>query len=247
MTDHVQEQEMEIEALKAILMDDFEELHPSESGLNTSNRCFLIKLSLQDDETDESSTSPVQLGLIFSHTEKYPDEIPLLNLKSIKGIPASDLKVLKEKLEQEASENLGMAMIYTLVTSAKEWFAERFDQDTDNDNIKEETANKDEIIVPRGEPVTVETFLAWREKIEAEVALERAKVLPESALATTKEKKLTGRQWFQSGKASARHAAPIMEGSNDEEEDDDFDDDSEDDEEDMLDHYLAEKFDSSNN
>ncbi|CAH1425480.1 unnamed protein product [Lactuca virosa] len=140
-----------------------------------------------------------------------------------------------------------MAMIYTLVTSAKEWFAERFDQDTDNDNIKEETANKDEIIVPRGEPVTVETFLAWREKIEAEVALERAKVLPESALATTKEKKLTGRQWFQSGKASARHAAPIMEGSNDEEEDDDFDDDSEDDEEDMLDHYLAEKFDSSNN
>ncbi|XP_023761886.1 uncharacterized protein LOC111910303 isoform X2 [Lactuca sativa] len=247
MTDHAQEQEMEIEALKAILMDEFEEIHPSESGLNTSNRCFLIKLSLQDDETNESSTSPVQLGLIFSHTEKYPDEIPLLNLKSIKGIPASDLKVLKEKLEQEASENLGMAMIYTLVTSAKEWFTERFDQDTDNDNIKEETANKDEIIVPRGEPVTVETFLAWREKFEAEAALERAKVLTESALATTKEKKLTGRQWFQSGRASARHATPpIMEGSNDEDDDDDFDDDSEDDE-DMLDHYLAEKFDSSNN
>lgn len=38
-----------------------------------------------------------------------------------------------------------MAMIYTLVTSAKEWFTERFDQDTDNDNIKEETANKDEV------------------------------------------------------------------------------------------------------
>ncbi|CAI9286320.1 unnamed protein product [Lactuca saligna] len=247
MTDHVQEQEMEIEALKAILMDEFEEIHPSESRLNTSNRCFLIKLSLQDDETDESSTSPVQLGLIFSHTEKYPDEIPLLNLKSIKGIPSSDLKFLKEKLEQEALDNLGMAMIYTLVTSAKEWFTERFDKDTDNDNIEEETTNKDEIIVPRGEPVTVETFLAWREKFEAEVALERAKVLTESTLATTKEKKLTGRQWFQSGRASSRHhAIPIMEGSNDEDDDDDFDDDSEDDE-DMLDHYLGEKFDSSNN
>ncbi|KAL2538100.1 RWD domain-containing protein 1 [Forsythia ovata] len=32
-----------------------------------------------------------------------------------------DIKVLKEKLEQEASENLGMTMVYTLVTSAKEW------------------------------------------------------------------------------------------------------------------------------
>lgn len=143
-----------------------------------------------------------------------------------------------------------MAMVYTLVTSAKEWFAERFTQENDNGNNEEKTADKDEIIVPHGEPVTVETFLAWRQKFEAEMALERAKVLPESALTTTKEKKLTGRQWFQSGRASARHAAPIMEGSNEEDEDNDFDvddDDSEDDEEDMLDHYLAEKLDSSNN
>ncbi|KAM0020266.1 putative RWD domain-containing protein [Helianthus debilis subsp. tardiflorus] len=248
MTDYVQEQEMEIEALKAILMDEFEEIHPSESGLNTSNRCFQIKISLQDDETESNDT--VQLGLVFSHTHKYPDEIPLLNLRSIKGISASDLTVLKEKLEQEASENLGMAMIYSLVTSSKEWVAERFAHDTGDYDILEEAANKDEIIVPHGEPVTVETFLAWREKFEAELALERAKLLPESALVTTKEKKLTGKQWFESGRASKR-AAPIIEGSNDEDEDIDFDDDDDDnnsevDEEDMLDHYLAEKLDPSN-
>ncbi|KAJ0595198.1 putative RWD domain-containing protein [Helianthus annuus] len=58
MTDHLQEQEMEIEALEAILMDEFQEIHPSESGLNTSNRCFQITLSPQEDETDESSTTP---------------------------------------------------------------------------------------------------------------------------------------------------------------------------------------------
>nr|GEX33211.1 RWD domain-containing protein 1-like isoform X1 [Tanacetum cinerariifolium] len=243
---YVQEQEMEIEALKAILMDDFEEIHPSESGLNTSNRCFQIKLSLQENETD--STDPVQLGLIFSHTEKYPDEIPLLNLKSIKGIQASDLKDLKEKLEQKASENLGMAMIYTLVTSVNEWFAERFAADIMSDNNQEAAADKDEITVPHGEPVTVETFLAWRERFEAEMALERAKLLPESALVSTKEKKPTGREWFQSGRASAKHAAPIIEKSSDEDEgnDSDDEDDSEVDEEDMLDHYLAEKLDSSN-
>ncbi|KAL8252432.1 hypothetical protein R6Q59_036125 [Mikania micrantha] len=135
---------MEIEALEAILMDEFQEIHPSESGLNTSNRCFQITLSPQDDETDESSTTPVQLGLIFSHTEKYPDEIPLLNVRSIRGIHTSDLKVLKEKLEQEASENLGMAMIYTLVSSAKDWLSERFAQNADDDDNDEDVAEKDE-------------------------------------------------------------------------------------------------------
>ncbi|XWS16248.1 hypothetical protein CRYUN_Cryun34aG0068800 [Craigia yunnanensis] len=229
MTDHVQEQEMEIEALEAILMDEFKEIHSGESGLSTSNRCFQITLSHQ-------------LALVFSHTEKYPDEPPLLNVKSIRGIQTSDHKVLKEKLEQEASENLGMAMIYTLVTSAKEWLSERYGQDADADNAEEEEATKDEVIVPHGEPVTVDTFLAWRERFEAELALERAKLMPESALTAPKEKKLTGRQWFESGRATAKGAAPVNEGSDVEDEEDiDF----EDDEEDMLEHYLAEKSDSS--
>ncbi|KAH9664799.1 RWD domain-containing protein [Citrus sinensis] len=266
---HVQEQEMEIEALEAILMDEFKEIHSGESGLNTSNQCFQVTLSPQDDEADESTMPPVQdfifimdislwlkllfaveLALIFSHTEKYPDEPPLLNVKSLRGIQAGDLKILKEKLEQEASENLGMAMIYTLVTSAKEWLSERYSQDAGIDNTGEEELEKDEVIVPHGEPVTVETFLAWRERFEAELALERAKLMPESALTAPKEKKLTGRQWFESGRATAvsqKGAVTVNEVSDDEDDEDiDFDDDDfEDDEVDMLEHYLAEKSDSS--
>ncbi|KAL3511712.1 hypothetical protein ACH5RR_024429 [Cinchona calisaya] len=245
MTDYVQEQDMEIEALEAILMDEFKEIHSSESGLNTSNRCFQITLSPQDEEADESSPS-VRLGLIFSHTEKYPDEPPLLNVISLRGIQAGDLTALKRKLEQEASENLGMAMIYTLVTSAKEWLSERFAQDGDAENAEEDEGTKDEIIVPHGEPVTIDTFLAWRERFEAELALERAKLMPDSALTAPKEKKLTGRQWFESGRASVKGVVSIDEGSDEEEEDIDFDDDDfEDDEEDMLEHYLAEKSDTS--
>lgn len=250
MTDHVQEQEMEIEALEAILMDEFKEIHSGESGLNTSNQCFQVTLSPQDDEADESTMPPVELALIFSHTEKYPDEPPLLNVKSLRGIQAGDLKILKEKLEQEAFENLGMAMIYTLVTSAKEWLSERYSQDAGIDNTGEEELEKDEVIVPHGEPVTVETFLAWRERFEAELALERAKLMPESALTAPKEKKLTGRQWFESGRATAvsqKGAVTVNEVSDDEDDEDiDFDDDDfEDDEVDMLEHYLAEKSDSS--
>lgn len=48
---------------------------------------------------------------------------------------------------QQASENLGMAMIYTLVTSAKEWLSERFEQDSTIENAKAEEAAKDEVDV----------------------------------------------------------------------------------------------------
>ncbi|XP_021732773.1 RWD domain-containing protein 1-like [Chenopodium quinoa] len=246
MTDYLQEQEMEIEALEAILMDEFKEIHSGESGLNTSNKCYCITISPQEDEGDEPVSMPVQLALIFSHTEKYPDEPPLLNVRSIRGIPTEDLRTLKENLEKEATENLGMAMVYTLVSTAQEWLSGRFGQDSLDDGAADDEQEKDEVIVPHGEPVTVETFLAWRERFEAEIALERAKLMPDSALTTTKEKKLSGRQWFESGRAvaAARGALTSKEDSEEEyEEDIDFDDDDfeDDEEEDMLEHYLAEK------
>ncbi|XP_010545629.1 PREDICTED: RWD domain-containing protein 1 [Tarenaya hassleriana] len=246
MTDYKQEQEMEIEALEAILMDEFKEIHSGESGLNTSNRCFQILISPQEDDLEEPSIATAQLALIFSHTENYPDEVPHLDVKSIRGIHNSDLKTLKQKLEQEATENLGMAMIYTLVTSVKDWLNEHYGQEDGTLNAEEEAAKEDEVIVPHGEPVTVDTFLAWRERYEAELALERAKLMPDSALTTTKEKRLSGRQWFESGRARGTAATVDEDSEEEDEEDIDFDDeDFEDDEEDMLEHYLAEKSDSS--
>ncbi|KAJ8446111.1 hypothetical protein Cgig2_000908 [Carnegiea gigantea] len=255
---------MEIEALKAILMDDFKEIHSGESGLSSSKPCYHITVSPQDDEADDSTSKPdsksedltgdqlltaVQVALIFSHTERYPDEPPLLNVRSIRGLSTQDLRILKEKLEEEASENLGMAMVFTLVTSAKEWLSGRFGQDDADGSTADDELAKDEVIVPHGEPVTVETFLAWRERFEAEIALERAKLMPDSALTAPKEKKLTGRQWFESGRAvaAARGTLTTKDESDEEEEEDiDFDDDDfEDDEEDMLEHYLAEKSDST--
>ncbi|WOL03026.1 RWD domain-containing protein 1 [Canna indica] len=244
MADYAQEQEMEIEALQAILMDEIEEIDVSESGLSTQNRCFRILLTPQDNDFDESTSTPVKMALIFSHTENYPDQPPLLNLMSVRGIRPEDLTNLKEKLLQEASENLGMAMVYTLVTSAKEWLSEKYGNEDAVEDSEDTDAAKDEVIVPHGEPVTLESFIAWRERFEAELALERAKLMPESALTATKEKKLTGRQWFESGRHAMKGAATVAEES-EEEEDIEFDDDFEDDEDDMLEHYLAERSEKS--
>ncbi|KAJ9179298.1 hypothetical protein P3X46_011106 [Hevea brasiliensis] len=193
------EQEMVIEALEAkhILNSTQLNFYPNNlRGLDTSNRCFQITISPHDDDADDPIDTPVQLALIFSHTEKYPDEPPLLNVKR-RGFLVSEFSF--------ASENLGMAIVYTLVTSAKEWLSEKY------------------------------------ERFEAELALERAKLMPKSALTAPKEKKRAGRQWFESGRVKG--AAQVKEGSEEEEEDIDFDDD--DFEEDMLGRYLAEKSDSS--
>lgn len=47
----------------------------------------------------------------------------------------------------QATENLGMAMIYTLVTSAKEWLSELFAQDGDDENAGEDEVAKDEVYI----------------------------------------------------------------------------------------------------
>lgn len=40
-----------------------------------------------------------------------------------------------------------MAMIYTLVSSAKDWLSERFAQDADDDDNEDDVAEKDEVWV----------------------------------------------------------------------------------------------------
>lgn len=242
MADYEQEQEMELEALQSILMDDIKEIDPSESGIDTTARCFEILLSPQDDDFDEAARVPVQMALIFAHTEKYPDEPPLVNVKSVRGIKPEDLTSLKEKLEQEATENLGMAMVYTLLDSAKEWLTEKYGQNAGDGESEENEEPAEEVIVPHGEAVTVESFMAWRERFEAELALQRAKLMPDSALTAPKEKRLTGRQYFESGRHIVKGASTLAEEDDEEEEEDiEFDEDFEDDEADMLEHFLAEQ------
>eukprot|EP00249_Psilotum_nudum_P011670 c23310_g1_i1 orf=276-1031(+) len=243
MTDYVQEQEMEIEALQAILMDDIEEVDRKETGLDTESRCFQITISPKSDDEDEPTDFPVQMYLIFAHTPNYPDEPPLMELKSVRGVKVHDLQELKGILQKEAMENLGMSMIFTLATSAKEWLWKRYSEQHGDGNFEGESNDgQDEIIEPHGELVTVETFLAWRERFEAEQALEKAKLLPDSALVASKEKRFTGRTWFESG--AVKGVKPIMEGAEEAEEEEEFEEDFDDgdiDEDDMLEHYLSGK------
>lgn len=244
MSDHEAEQEMEIEALQAILMDDMEEIPSSESGLGTTARCFQIRVSPMDDDEDEPTDIPVRLAVIFAHTPTYPDAAPLLKVRSLQGINDADIRSLQAKLEAEVSENLGMAMMYTLATSAKEWLREKYGQEEVQQEEESDT-EKEEVIEKHGEVVTVESFLAWRDRFEAEIALEKAKLMPDAVLLASKEKKTPGRHWFEM--KSAGKVVEDDEEIDDDDEDIDFEDDDDEDidEDDMLAHYLTEKSEKS--
>ncbi|KAF3341496.1 RWD domain-containing protein 1 [Carex littledalei] len=95
----------------------------------------------------------------------------------------------------QAKENLGMAMMYTLAASAKEWLTEKFCSGAVEE--PEVTAKpEDEVIMPHGEAVTTESFLAWREQFEAELALERAKFINLIFVLLEHRK---GQLWWQKG------------------------------------------------
>ncbi|KAF3340773.1 RWD domain-containing protein 1 [Carex littledalei] len=94
----------------------------------------------------------------------------------------------------QAKENLGMEMMYTLAASAKEWLTEKFCSGAVEE--PEVTAKpEDEVIMPHGEAVTTESFLAWREQFEAELALERAK---------------KGQLWWQKGPRRKKKTLTLM-------------------------------------
>lgn len=133
-----------------------------------------------------------------------------------------------------------MAMIYTLAEAAKEWLLEKANVVVEEEvdpvvakaRAEEEEIKRLEEARRLGTPVTPENFKAWKERFDAERALQRA-MAPDLLATKEKENRLTGRQYFlqtDAAKISEDQAELDLD-----EEDFDFDDD---DDEGMLDEYL---------
>eukprot|EP00213_Chloropicon_mariensis_P001904 CAMPEP_0197477656 /NCGR_PEP_ID=MMETSP1309-20131121/19607_1 /TAXON_ID=464262 /ORGANISM="Genus nov. species nov., Strain RCC998" /LENGTH=217 /DNA_ID=CAMNT_0043018725 /DNA_START=96 /DNA_END=746 /DNA_ORIENTATION=+ len=197
------EQEMEIEALEAILMDDIQKLSDSErddlglDDVGIATPCYRVKVEAV--ENAEANTFPPVLGLIFAHTEKYPDELPFLKLESMSSLTVSDLDKLLVLMKEKMEECLGMSMIYELCTEAKEWMQSKMGMDDVIEDEEEAKKRRQEEEDERrakeramGTPVTPETFAAWKVKFDKEM---------EETLGVKKdvnEHKLTGKQFFKS-------------------------------------------------
>ncbi|RDI85597.1 hypothetical protein Vi05172_g4400 [Venturia inaequalis] len=200
----VEEQKEEREVLDSIFPDEITEYRIS------------IQLDITQNDADESEP-PIML-LRVEYPEDYPDTAPRLDIIPPPNAPKhkffdvqEDKAVLLEALEPTIEENLGMAMIFTIVSTLKDeaelLVAERqkaAQAIIDFAKAKQEEEDNKKF---HGTAVNRETFLEWRKRFNAEIAEEEKRKKEEQEAEDKKKRgakeeiKLTGRQLWERGMA----------------------------------------------
>ncbi|KAM9798380.1 RWD domain-containing protein 1 [Neosynchiropus ocellatus] len=188
MTDYAEEQRNELEAIESIYPDSF-------TVLSDEPISFTITVTSDAGENGET----VETTLKFTYVEKYPDEPPLWEIHSQENLENNDVDVILSLLQQQAEENLGMVMIFTLVTAVQEKLNEIVDmmknRREEEKQRREKEAEEAEKVAFQGTVVTIENFLAWKAKFELEMNELRRKRQKEEE--QTGKAKLTGKQLFE--------------------------------------------------
>lgn len=238
MNGYLQDQADEIEALKAIYSNEYEDIAIVPP--------YQFKIHLQPSADD--AENHVAIALIFELPESYPGEdIPTISVELKKGLGNKHKDEIVELAKRNGTDSLGAPSVYTISEAVREWlidnnapgqdgsmYAEmmRRMQQKDVDKKKKDTkaaiaaaadheilASKDaldpeeeERIRKRqaGVQVTLESFLSWKEKFDAEMALVKHgyewEELPADILA-----KPTGKQLFLANAAGLEEALIAVE------------------------------------
>ncbi|PWY76885.1 RWD domain protein [Aspergillus eucalypticola CBS 122712] len=186
-----------------------------------SDTSYRISIALDAPENDVEETEQPVLLLQVTYPADYPDVAPELELSAPPNAPkhprldiSEDRDRLLETLQPTIEENMGMAMVFTLVSalkeSAEELMAERVHAVHAEKEMEAKKAEEEENRKFQGTAVNRETFLEWRDKfikeMEEEEKRKREEKEAEEKKATKKgpakeEKKLTGKQLWERGLA----------------------------------------------
>ncbi|CAG02777.1 unnamed protein product [Tetraodon nigroviridis] len=109
MTDYAEEQRNELEAIESIYPESF-------TVLSDDPTSFTITVTSDPGDSGET----VEATIKFTYVEKYPDEPPLWEIHSQENLEERDAQDILTLLQQQVEENLGMVMIFTLVTAVQE-------------------------------------------------------------------------------------------------------------------------------
>ncbi|XP_054439996.1 RWD domain-containing protein 1-like [Pteronotus mesoamericanus] len=183
MTDYSGEQRNELEALESIYPDSF-------TVLSENPPSFTITVTSEAGENDET----VQTTLKFTHSEKHPDETPLYEIFSPENLEDNDVSSILKLLALQAEENLGMVMIFTLQTAVQEKLNEIVDQIKTRREEEKKQKEEAEKQLFHGTPVTIENFLNWKAKFDAELLEIKKKRMKEEQAG---KNKLSGKQLFE--------------------------------------------------
>ncbi|KAG8675237.1 Protein gir2 [Fusarium poae] len=212
-----EDQVEEREVLESIFPEEITDISETE---------FRVSVAL--DIPDEEDKEPPSMLLQVRYPEDYPEKPPHLDILTPPNAishehfnVAEDRDQLLASLDETIQENLGMAMIFAIVSTlkdnAEQLIQERKDVITRAHEEAAQAAEAEENKKFHGTRVTPETFIKWREGFIKEMEEKRQQEeddrLAEMKKAKVKEPaRLTGRQLWERGLASK--------GDDDEEDDD---------------------------
>ncbi|XP_045197586.2 RWD domain-containing protein 1-like [Mercenaria mercenaria] len=189
MTDYKEEQHHELEALESIYPDELKVIETSPYAV------FELRMASQKSEHGDDDEEAL-VTVRFAYTEKYPDEVPVVEITESENLEDDQLNELLNMLHTQAEENLGMAMVFTLVSAVQEELTTLIEQSKQRRLDAEEKRKQEEEELERkkfeGTRVTIENFLAWKTKFDAEMA-ELCKQKNDNE---TAKSKLTGKELF---------------------------------------------------
>jgi len=122
MSDHLEEQEMEAEALEAIFDTAFE--------IRSSSQPFiwavkLVPVDCGGDEEEEEAANHVMVKLVVNVPLDYPEESsPELDLEIVKGLSEDNKKELMAVATDEAEANAGMPAVFAVCEAVRNWLAD---------------------------------------------------------------------------------------------------------------------------
>ncbi|KRT86049.1 hypothetical protein AMK59_2397 [Oryctes borbonicus] len=189
--DYKEEQNNEIEALESIYYGDV--------SIITAEPFHKFTIPIKSEEHEPETDSGLSCNLTFTYTPKYPDEAPLIEIEESENISEEYERKLLGYLKEQIEENLGMVMVFTLVSSAQEWLNVKWDEirkKRDEEKVRrvqeEEEAERKRF---EGTRVTVESFLKWKREFEESTGIAKRR-----EIADKEGKKLTGRELFMRDK-----------------------------------------------
>lgn len=204
-----EEQKEEREVLDSIFPEEIQDINDAE---------YRVTITIDVTKADEDETPDPVIILNVQYPEDYPDVAPVLDITQPPNAPRhpfldiqEDKPRLLEALQPTIEESMGMAMVFTLVSTLKDaaelLISERQQVVQAQKDVEAAKAEEEENRKFEGEKVTRETFLAWRERFRQDMADEAARRQAEQEAEDKKkrggkdEKKLTGKQLWEQGLA----------------------------------------------
>ncbi|OAG09264.1 Serine/threonine-protein kinase [Paraphaeosphaeria sporulosa] len=108
-----QAQEDEREVLKAIFMDDYQEVEAKGSWGKTTDRVLRLKLRA-------FSNDDISCTLCAKITATYPKSLPILNLEDTNNLRLKTLQTLQAMLRKRPKELVGEVMLHEIATSIQD-------------------------------------------------------------------------------------------------------------------------------